>query len=94
MDVSEWGTLLSRLAHDPDERVRAGVAGNPSTPVSVLTELVRSMNSDLECAVGRNPAIPLELMEELLRGGALWTWSNEKALAALVPEWAGIPPCR
>lgn len=65
------GFVLGKLAAaGSDIGVRCLVARNPSTPASVLVELARASEEDIEYGIGasllRNPSLPREAVEMLL----------------------------
>jgi hypothetical protein len=59
--------LLSQLAREPDEGVRAAAANNPSTPASALNELAGDIKPRVRWCVARNTAAPPEVLEKLAR---------------------------
>ena len=48
-----------------DLEVRRNVAGNPNTPVDVLTELAKDSDCDVRRNVARNPNTPAGVLTEL-----------------------------
>jgi hypothetical protein len=57
--------LLSQLANEPDEGVRAAVANNPSTPANVLNKLAKDSKLRVRWCIARNTATPPDLLERL-----------------------------
>lgn len=57
-------SLLEKLSHDKDERVRAAVAGNDKTPADVLVSLAQDHSTDVLSALVSNPNTP-----EIIREG-------------------------
>ena len=47
--------------------VRRNAAGNPNTPVDVLTELAKDNNCDVRCFVAENPSTSADVLTELAK---------------------------
>jgi len=47
--------------------VRANVASNPSTPVKILTKLVKDKDKDIRIGVAENPSTPINLLMNLAK---------------------------
>ena len=47
--------------------VRSSAAGNPNTPVEVLTELAKDSNCDVRYNAAGNPNTPVEVLTELAK---------------------------
>ena len=47
--------------------VRSYAAGNPNTPVDVLTELAKDNNCDVRCFVAENPSTSADVLTELAK---------------------------
>ena len=47
--------------------VRCSAAGNPNTPVEVLTELAKDSDCDVRCSAAGNPNTPVEVLTELAK---------------------------
>ena len=50
-----------------DYIVRRNAAGNPNTPVDVLSELAKDSDCDVRCFVARNPSTPADVLTELAK---------------------------
>lgn len=48
--------MLVQFRHSPDETVRAGVGGNPNTPLEVLDELAKDPSESVRLYVSLNPS--------------------------------------
>jgi len=59
--------VLAELAWDKDPSVRAGVAGNPSTPAEFLRKLADHENVRVRSAVASNPATHIEVLAKLAK---------------------------
>lgn len=57
--------LLEALSENDDDWVRAMVASNPHTPVSVLTTLADDKDEDVRFRVASNPNTPPDTLAEL-----------------------------
>ena len=57
--------LIVALATDPDQRVRCGVAGNPSAPDSLLRELAKDSEWNVRSMVDWNGSTPTDLLDVL-----------------------------
>jgi hypothetical protein len=57
--------LLSTLASDADDYVRAGVASNPSTPIDLLSTLASDFIVFVRRGVASNPSTPIDLLNTL-----------------------------
>ena len=47
--------------------VRRSAAGNPNTPVEMLTELAKDADCDVRCSTAGNPNTPVEMLTELAK---------------------------
>ena len=47
--------------------VRRSAAGNPNTPVDVLTELAKDSDCDVRCSAAGNPNTPVDVLTELAK---------------------------
>ena len=61
------GGGVEALARDPDEYVRRGAAGNPSTPAAALEALARDPDEYVRRGAAGNPSTPAAALEALAR---------------------------
>lgn len=59
------GRVLTKLADEPDFRVRAAAALNPSTPAAALKKLAGDASMKVRWSLARNTAAPPEVLEKL-----------------------------
>lgn len=56
---------LTRLADDPNEKIRCRVAENPHTPAGLLIKLASDPSAEVRLGVSENPNAPESVLEEL-----------------------------
>lgn len=60
-------SILTKLAHDENYKIRVRVAENPETPEHLLKELANDKHYEVRIGVAENPRVPLHLLEQLSR---------------------------
>lgn len=65
-EQERWFEILDRLAGDDDECVRANVASNPTTPVSILRRLAEEKNSTIDDSLLIHRNLPDELVDKIV----------------------------